>query len=274
MSLLTAIPVELVDAVFALLPPPELASLARTCSCFLSVASRRLYRDLFVGSSSHTLSVVVTLARRPSLARHVQSLTVNVGPKSTIFRSFYRQLSVALQNMANITMMSLYLPEGTSWVLGADSKVYHPNLTRLFCSFPLDCHVKSFLERAPALLTLELGSLASNAHRGIILPPACVPSLRDFTGSFDAALVIVPGRPLEVVRLTNPSSSDEVSFEFLTLATAKITSFGACTTSHPVILIQKLPQCMPALTYLAVTTTYSFSTLPNRVSLTPLPSLS
>ncbi len=260
------LPNELLDAVCRHLLTHDLVSLARTCSSALPVAERLLYRDLVVSPASPSLSVIITLSSRPALAINVQSLTINLGSIPELQPSFYDQLSVVLQAVVNITGLSLFLPEGTSWVLGLDPGASYPNLTRFFSSFPLDSHVKSFLKRTPCLSTLALGKFGPSEQCTVTLPSTCAPLLKDFTGPSEAAATIIPGRPVEFVHLTTTPPTAEAVVGFVTLSTANILSFGAHIASHPITLIQPLCQHIPWVTYLSITTSCSFSELPSHVS--------
>ncbi|KAF8917785.1 hypothetical protein CPB85DRAFT_1283418 [Mucidula mucida] len=249
------LPNELLDAVCRHLLTHDLVSLA--------LAERLLYRDLVVSPASPSLSVIITLSSRPALAINVQSLTINLGSIPELQPSFYDQLSVVLQAVVNITGLSLFLPEGTSWVLGLDPGASYPNLTRFFSSFPLDSHVKSFLKRTPCLSTLALGKFGPSEQCTVTLPSTCAPLLKDFTGPSEAAATIIPGRPVEFVHLTTTPPTAEAVVGFVTLSTANILSFGAHIASHPITLIQPLCQHIPWVTYLSITTSCSFSELPS-----------
>ncbi|KAJ7638609.1 hypothetical protein FB45DRAFT_903341 [Roridomyces roridus] len=165
------LPTELKAAVLADLDSTSLATVARTCRSVYPVALSILYRHLCVSDAT---SVVLTLASRPDIARHVRSFHLTL--RGTVFSPFLR-----------------------SWVL-PDSRVY-PQLQHFASPFPLDTHLAKFLGNAPALTSVYIERMAE--MQPLSLLQGCMRQLAKFTGSVhvNSGDLIVPalGKSTELV---------------------------------------------------------------------------
>ncbi|TFK43162.1 hypothetical protein BDQ12DRAFT_709004 [Crucibulum laeve] len=274
------LPVELLDAFCFYLSPADLASLCRTSSVLYPVAQRLLYREVSIDFIAQNLSVVVTLAKKPRIASYVRKLAIRLSPFSTLFSSFYSHLRTALSSMHELTSLDLFADASASWVLRTPEDTTYPRLTHFASSFAFDEHVVHFLQKAGALLDLEVDSLPSLDSRTLpSLSAVSLPRLTDFTGSSQAAQVIVPGRPVDTIHLNSGDMTEDVA-ESLAMSTAHVLVLGATTSSRPVPLLGSLAQRMPHLVYLRMMTTYEFADAPDAVfyenianALTSLPDL-
>ncbi|THH18549.1 hypothetical protein EW146_g2435 [Bondarzewia mesenterica] len=252
---LSALPVELLDAVAQNLSKPQLVALSRTTSFLCPIAQRLLYRQVSISPTAHNLDVVLTLAKRPDLARFVRTFSIALDHRSTVFLPFYRALARALSSMTELTSLDLLVDSGASWVLGrSSSNPTYPRLSHFTCSFPFDSLVADFLERTPALEELELDSAPCSSPKPsspIILAATSLPLLSHFVGPYQAAKIIVPGRPLQSIYIHDGDlTEDEIAW--LAQSTGHVAVLGAITTALLVPLLQALARHLPYLAYLRV----------------------
>lgn len=258
------LPVELVHNICLGLGNADLAALSLVSYKCASAAQRVLYRHVVLDAFSNNLSCVLTLARSPRLARYVRSFTIRINHPSLPLHTFYRSLAAALANMSELSSLELFTDQATSWVV-RNHQAYH-RLTHFACSYNLDQNVLHFLNKTPALVELEVDSIARSFHNpeGYLRSDA-LPRLAQFTGSSHAAQLIVPGRPIEHIHLNSGDLTEEVA-ENLAKSTAPVLVLGAATSSHSVSLIGALTRCMEHLVHLRIVTTYTFSDAPDTVS--------
>jgi len=263
---LARLPIELQDHICSHLCPSDLAALCRTSSLFCPIAQRILYRHLDLSSANHNLSVVVTLSNKPCIARVVRTLSITVGPAVHPFRLFYIALSDALSAMSGLTSLHISLDAhiNSSWVLTPRTRpIMYPHLQSFTSSFPFDAHVTGFLERTPALETLELDTAPVSGTA--VLPQlshTAIPRLVHFVGSCQAVKVIVPGRPLESIHLHDGDlSEDEVAC--LAQSTGHIAVLGAITSALLVPFLKSLARHLPYLVYLRLMAPFHVSLKPS-----------
>ncbi|KAJ7774321.1 hypothetical protein DFH07DRAFT_801047 [Mycena maculata] len=248
------LPLELHESVLNFLSPADLASVARTSSAAYPAALRVLYRHISIGRIPP--SVLLTLARRPDIARHVRCLQVVLS--GTFFLSFYRRLATALSTMTALVSLDLFI-EGGSWLL-PDSTIYS-QLQHFASSFPFDSGVANFLGNAPALETVHVDSAP-------VIPPALAQGsmarLVEFTGSSTAAAAIVRGRPVESIHITSGDLTEDM-VPALAKSTASVTVLSITTHSAPVVLLQVLGRHLPHIMYLRVTSTCNLPAPPTPI---------
>ncbi|KAK0191211.1 hypothetical protein F5146DRAFT_1137999 [Armillaria mellea] len=260
MASLEALPVELLDAVCALLGPCDLRDLVHVCSRVSPVAQRRLYRSIFAAPAARNLSVVLTLARNRVLAQYVTSFSINLDSRPSLFLSFFRHLAVALGNMTNLVHLCVFVPPRLSWVLLPVKSC--PSLAHFSSSFPFNSHLATFLKATPSLLKLEVDTLSLQHDYCEPLPPSSVPLLAHFTGSDHAARAVVPGRPIQSLHITT-GQVDDVLVDAIAQSTADLTVFDATTTSFPASVLHLLSQRLHQMMYLRISSTCTFSGLPD-----------
>lgn len=260
-----SLPPELLDAVSSHLFPADLSSLSQVCAYVSPVAQRLLYRHVSLSPAFHNLGVVITLAKKPAIARFVRSFSINLYSNTPLFRAFYRHLALALESMTALTHLTLLIDSQASWVLpGAHARTF-PRLIHFACSFSFDSHVVNFLEKTDALLELEVDSMSPRSLITPALPVTFIPKLAHFAGSTHAAQAVVPGRPVESIHLSSGDLTESVVNSFAQ-STATVTVLGASTSSLPLPLLQLFSKSIPHLVYLRMTTSYNFTEAPDVVS--------
>ncbi|EDR14723.1 uncharacterized protein LACBIDRAFT_292147 [Laccaria bicolor S238N-H82] len=259
------LPAEILDNICHHAPLPDLVALSRTSSLFYTVTQRILYRHISVDSKS--LAVVLSLAKKPYVARHVRTFAIRIDPYTTVLNSYYRRLREALSNMSELTSLDISVDPTASWVLRMRSNVKFPRLQHFASSFPLDSHVAHFLCRAEAIRQLELDSFPISDPIALSsLPVTAIPQLSRFIGSSEAAQAVIPGRPVEEIHLNSGDMTEDV-VRGLAKSTASVLLLGASTSSLPLSLLGTLAEFMPQLKYLRMMTTYNFLDAPDAVSL-------
>lgn len=268
-SMLSSLPIELLDGVCQCLSPSDLISLSLTSSWALPVAQRLLYREVSVSHTHHNLGIVVTLAKKADIARCVRVFSIHVDPSSTVlFSSFYRELATALSSMTELTSLEVFVDPQASWVLPVTRTSTFPRLLRFSCSFPLDYHVGKFLEKSESLAEVQVDSLVTpQMPHDALLSAASMPSLAQFSGSSEAAKYIVPGRPVQSIHIDSGDLTEDV-VDSLAESASRITVLGAMSSLLPIPLLRLLSQRMPHLVYLRITATCSFEEAPDVVSRT------
>jgi hypothetical protein len=265
-----SLPIELLDDICQNVARVDLVALSQTSTLLYPVAQRLLYRTVSISPLSHNLSVVVTLAHRPDVARFVRSFSLNLG-SSPLFHSYHVLLATALSHMSELTSLDIYISSGASWVLTTAPKpITYPRLQRLACAFPLDSHVIQFLDKSPALRELELDSTTA-FHSSALkeLSPSLIPRLGHFIGSCEAAKLIVPGRPIGSIHLVSGDLTED-DLKCLAKGTTRVLIFGATTRFLPrplLDLLELLPRHLPHIVYLRIMTSHTFPTAPDVVSL-------
>jgi hypothetical protein len=263
---LPLLPIELFDTICTYLGSSDLAALSRTCSLFYPTVQRILYRNLTLSSPNRNLSVVVTLAKKPCLARFVRTLSVTVDASVPVLRPFYRALAKALTSTSELTSLhlSLDLNAKTSWILTPSTHpVTYSRLNSFTSSFPFDSLVAGFLERTPALERLELDTTPISRTAPLPhLSHSAIPRLVHLMGSCQAVKVIVPGRPLESIHIHDGDlSEDEVAC--LAQSTGHIAVLGAITSALLVPFLQSLARHFPYLAYLRLMAPFHVSLKPS-----------
>ena len=254
-------PVEVVDDVVHYLQNSDLVALSTINSYLYPIAQRWLYREITIDYSSNNLLVIFTLAQKPHLAHHVRKFSIRLG---SLLNSFYCLLRTALSNMTDLTFLDVFLDHDASWIMRTrDDSTYH-RLEHFASSFHIDHHIVHFLQKANALLELEVDSLPPSPAIPSLEPDA-LPMLSQFTGSSQAAQYVVPGRPVELIHLNSGDLTEDVA-ESLAKSTAHVLLLAAATSSHSVALIGTLTQCMDHLVHLRIVTTFNFSEPPDAVS--------
>jgi hypothetical protein len=174
-------PTEIIDHIAHYLHATDLVALSKTNLHFYAVAQRWLYRQITINYSSNNLSVVLTLAQKPHIARYVRTLSIRLGSHSAP-SSFYSHLRTAISNMSQLTLLDLFLDHATSWVMQTqDDSTYH-HLEHFASSFHIDNHLVHFLQKTTALLDLEVNSLPPTTTIPSLGPNA-LPNLYQFTAS-------------------------------------------------------------------------------------------
>lgn len=262
------LPVEVVDDVVHYLQNSDLVALSTINSYLYPIAQRWLYREITIDYSSNNLLVIFTLAQKPHLAHHVRKFSIRLG---SLLNSFYCLLRTALSNMTDLTFLDVFLDHDASWIMRTrDDSTYH-RLEHFASSFHIDHHIVHFLQKANALLELEVDSLPPSPAIPSLEPDA-LPMLSQFTGSSQAAQYVVPGRPVESIHLNSGDLTEDVA-ESLAKSTTHVLILAAATTSHSVSLIGTLTQRMDHLVHLRIVTTFNFSEPPDAVSIYTMPIL-
>lgn len=259
------LPIELIDHLTAFVATADYVALSQVNTRFYHVVQRHLYRHVHVDDTN--TACVLTLGRKPHLARNVRTFAVRLNPfsKPSLLSSWYRQLHCAISHMSELTSLEMSIDQAASWVMQTPSDAAYPRLRRFVSSFHLDDHVAHFLNKADALLDLEIDSLNTYSLPVVSLRANAIPLLQHFTGSSHAAQVIVPSRPVGHIHLNSGDLTEDVA-DSLAKSTAPILVLAAATSSHSVSLIGTLTRCMNHLMHLRIVTTYNFSDAPDAVS--------
>ncbi|KAM6495553.1 hypothetical protein JOM56_008259 [Amanita muscaria] len=249
----SSLPHELVAHIVRYLSKHHVAVLATTNHLFASLAQQLLYRDLYVSSSSHTLAVVVTLAKKPSVAVHVRAFAIQIDPSSVLFKSFYDALRTALSNMTGLTSLRLFVDAKFSSALRPVPSTFS-NLLNVSTSLVYDDNIALCLAKAKSILEVDFDSPMDTSPDSPDLPAGALPLLRSFTGPVRVAEVMVPGRPVEFIRLNTGTILENVAVK-LAQSTAPVTLFEANVDSLSISSLLSLSQTMPHLRYVRFTTT-------------------
>ena len=123
MVLVTQLPAEVLNKIFACANAPTLARLALVCHMFHGVATRLLYRHVPTLSLSLTTRCLETLASSPSLAAYTRTYEIgdvgfaDASRKGLLPPSFFELLQRALHNMHRLAELTFLLNGPTSHVL-------------------------------------------------------------------------------------------------------------------------------------------------------------
>ncbi|KAF8639623.1 hypothetical protein AX17_000888 [Amanita inopinata Kibby_2008] len=240
--MLSNLPAELVSHITAQLSTPDLVSCCLTSHFISLFAHQFLYRDLYISASVRNLPVVLTLAKKPHIAHHVRSFTIHIDPHAVLFKPFYDALGTALSNMSQLTSLRLFLDPA----FGSALRVVHGSI------FSNLLDVAFYLANTYPLLQLDLHSPTHpdsddpELLAGSLAPP------RKITGP--APDLIVPGRPLEFIRLNSGDILETVTVN-LAKSTTPVVLLEANISSLSIPFLLSLSQAMPSLRYVRFTTT-------------------
>ncbi|ESK97495.1 hypothetical protein Moror_17674 [Moniliophthora roreri MCA 2997] len=251
------LPLELIDAISQFLPSSDLARLSQSCTRYHLVTRRLLYRHLALAPAYNNLGILITLAKKPDIARHVRSFSVELDAGTAVLRPYYRNISIALSFMSELKSLNLSLDPSSTWVLQG---VKTHSLTRFSSTFYLDHHVTRFLEHTRSLLELELGS--PHATHVSSMPPFAVPHLEQFSGPALAAELIVPGRPVHSIQLTSGDLSENV-VQQLAKSSASIAVLSGTSSLPLPRLLNLLSQHIQQLVYLRMMTICNVTEAPD-----------
>lgn len=247
-----ALPLELIDNVCLHLPNADLLAVATASSLLSAVAHRLLYREVTVTRGK--LSVALTLANKPHLARHVRVFSVVVDPAANVLPPYYRALSTAISHMRELVSLSITVPAHHSSILPSDFYLSFPRLRVFQASFTLDVNVVRFLAKTPGLVALTLDHGLDPLYSEV--PPTSIPHLASFSGSSQAAQALVPGRPVTSIFLSSGDLTEDV-VSALSKSSAAVSTLDATTTSLPLPILASLAVAMPQLENIRLTTTYN-----------------
>ncbi|PFH52688.1 hypothetical protein AMATHDRAFT_56754 [Amanita thiersii Skay4041] len=251
---LQSLPYELLSQITALLPTLDLLALTTTTHLLSYHAYRLLYSELYLSPQHKNLNVVITLAKKPSVAVHVRSFAIHIQSNPTLFKPFYKALRTALSNMSHLSSLRLFLdPSFTSALPVADNSIFS-NLLNVATSLAYDRNVALCLARANSLLELDLESPTQSHSTNPELPVGSLPHLRKFTGPVQVAEMMVPGRPVESIRLHSGDILESVAIN-LAKSTTPVILFEANINSLSIPFLLSLSQSMPYLRYVRFTTT-------------------
>jgi len=209
-----------------------------------------LYNHISITPATNNLSVLNTLAARPHIASHVRTFSITMHNKQP--HPFYNLLARALEQMTELTSLTLFLDADASWVL--NSGAHYLNLTSFASSFPFDSSQVRFLSRTPAIVDLQVGAvLPSNDQSEIDLPPTSIPNLARFTGPYQTARLVVPQRPVEALFLSQVISDDSI-FGQLSQSKSNITIFDAVVSLGLLSCVTAISKTMPSLHHLRLMT--------------------
>ena len=246
----SAFPPELLDSICTHLPTPDLLSVASASYTLSAVAQRTLYRNISITPATRNLPVLDTLAARPHTAAHVRTFSITLHHEQP--HAFYTLLAKALEQMTELSSLTLFLDADASWVLNSVAR--YLSLTSFASSFPFDSNLVDFLSRTPAIVDLQVGSaLPANDQPEMNLPSTSIPNLARFTGPYHTARAVVPQRPIEALFLSEVISDDSI-FGQLSLSKSNIAIFDAVVSLGLLPCVTAISQSMPSLHYLRLMT--------------------
>ncbi|KAG9016707.1 hypothetical protein FRB90_002429 [Tulasnella sp. 427] len=226
-------------------------SLIRTCRYFRELLEPTLYRHLNVGLPSLLKeSLHSTLVIRPDLSRSIQSYTDYLGPLPILSQpssrwplprqkpksqnqlvagsKLYRDIITVISQAPNIREINF--SGSVDW---AANPIW-TQVTQAICQLPLrkltysvgtNDNENVLCQLLASQSSLEELVLYGNAPNLVHLGPAALPKLKHLDTMFQEALAIIPGRPIEALRLRCYSTDrdmDATGFRQFTLSRGKI----------------------------------------------------
>lgn len=202
------LPVEVYHAFVQFSSQEALPKLSLVNSIFRHEAQRRLYRDIDVESLRQLVLLLRVLATKPTLASLVHSWVI-APPRRFIrpLRAFYDLLSRALHQTRNLQHLELLLFGSYSHFL-LDCPF---SLTKLGIGADWDSHLSQWFAQQSKLVNITFyGSCLEPPNIG----NNTLCNLQSFSGPSAALIRVVPGRPLDDVRL---ALSDPMDLQVATL---------------------------------------------------------
>lgn len=234
------LPIEILDAIFLLLPHDDLRPLLFANSFISALAARRLYHTVHLIQPKTIVQFLKGIILKPDLASLVRVLDLHLNPFAPI-SNFYTLLHRALLLTTGLTSLFLELPKTHSplWIFDDCTFKLRQFTTSMYCRRPL----ASFLESQSSIVDLTLrgyqtdsvfflpfidplpASMQCPAADAFILPPEALPRLRSFNAVHaDACIVqaVVQGRPVQVVSIPLFAEMSIAALDALKLSTASL----------------------------------------------------
>ncbi|KAM6503043.1 hypothetical protein JOM56_003020 [Amanita muscaria] len=249
----SSLPHELVAHIIRYVSKHHLAVLATTNHLFAFLAQQLLYRDIYLNSSSHSpsLALIVTLAKKTSIAVHVRTFAIQINPSSVLFKSFYNAFRTALSNMTELTSLRLFVDSKFSSAPRPVNPSTFSNLLNVSTSLAFyNLNVALCLAETKTLFEVDFDSLMDVRPD---LPAGSLPRLRSFTGPVCVADAMVP-RPVEFIQLNTGTILETVAVK---LAKSPVTLFEASINLLSIPSLLFLSQMMPYLQNVRFTTSDS-----------------
>ncbi|KAF5354095.1 hypothetical protein D9756_006899 [Leucocoprinus leucothites] len=160
------LPPEILDEITQFSHQAAQLTLCRTSPVFRSLATRSLYRNVSLTTSSSLMQLCNTLRSNPVAAACVKRFSVFYLPMkppniayTAYFTSFYQNLRTALLRLTNLQEFSLLVRDPTlmtTLFFPSAPALYFPLLRCFKTHLPLEQLLLSFLERHPKLAYLEV----------------------------------------------------------------------------------------------------------------------
>ncbi|KAH9483751.1 hypothetical protein JR316_0003227 [Psilocybe cubensis] len=256
------LPMEILDAIFLLLPHDHLKPLLFTNSFISALAARRLYHTVHLGIPSTIIQFLKGIVKKPELASLVRVLDLHINPYTPI-SNFYTLLHRALLLTTGLTSLFLELPKTHSplWIFDRCTFKLRQFTTSMYCRRPL----ASFLEAQSSIVDLTLRGYQTDSvfflpfidplppsmqvpnADAFILSPEALPRLRSFNAVHaDACIVqaVVQGRPVQVVSIPLFSEMSVAALDALKMSTASLKRLSVISfdPTAPSFLFEALAQ--------------------------------
>lgn len=246
----SALPQEVLEAIFNELPKLDQASAARACTVFRLPATRKLYRNIVGLNPQQLVRCLRSLSRYSNGTTHVRRLEV-VWSAQYPLRTSAALVHRVLKRLPNLRVLSLDFPpevldESFGWML----RGLPCSLTTLTTSFRAGPALATFLETQPSLTELCLRGFSDPCN--FPLSQTALPSLHSFRALHvgrGLLRTIAKGRPLVNVTLSLPLEHSSVLLEELQHSTKpmeRLTLMGLNLT-NPVELVSEIARQMPGL---------------------------
>ncbi|KAF9443920.1 hypothetical protein P691DRAFT_778592 [Macrolepiota fuliginosa MF-IS2] len=157
------LPLEIVDEIIRLSPRSVQLSFCRTSHLFRSLATRSLYANVSLDSSSSLIRLCTTLSSNLTAAICVKHLSIHytqTEPPNTVYlAAFYRIFKNALLNLLHLQDFRLLVSDLHIYhtiFSRATTPLWFPSLRHFETYLPLTSPLLNFIERHPKLAYLEV----------------------------------------------------------------------------------------------------------------------
>jgi hypothetical protein len=249
---LSLFPTEILNSICLHLPNIDLVSVATANTTLCAISQRLLYRHISIVLSPANPRVVNTLASRPDISQHVRTFSLILHGNNPA--GFYHLLTSALTGMTELESLVLLIGSDNSSVLTGSTKYLHyPRLRHFTCSFAFDQDVANFLDRTPNIVELELNSATAPPSVLPHLSSTAIPHLSRFLGPSWVAELVVPGRPVQALFLSNGLLNEFVLSQ-LARSSYPIVLLDAISNTRLVPCLEAIARNLPSLNYLRLMT--------------------
>ena len=197
---MSSIPIDVLREILEHVREADLATLCRVNKVCCSYSRDVLYRHIY--ENPH---VIQTLAQSTDLARRVRWFC------NTYERP---ELATALRNMSSLRSLDLGFLDDASILDGCTFK-----LESFTCPFPYDELLQKFLNSQPSITHV---TFLSGRNPVPSFDGKCLPNLTQVSANPSWLGKLIPGRPVRVVLVYSPSSTDSTDLSFFTLSTTPI----------------------------------------------------
>ncbi|KAJ7849693.1 hypothetical protein B0H14DRAFT_866087 [Mycena olivaceomarginata] len=252
---LSALPVELINAIAGHCGHADLLSLCRTGRQIHAICLGCIYRTITLLELDQVVNCCKTIISRPRAAESVREFQITCFPRLGL-KSFYSTVECAIDRLRNIQILRV---SNSRTIFRLLCDMHFPRLTE--CAIPSSIAIAPFLKKNPTIVTLHvLPCLEGLGMNGINydadaafeftsqLEPIHMPNLEAFIGPINVGCSVIPqsrARRMTIYWGTDPVMSFSDGLATLTRSKADIIELNNLICTWDCALVSAIAQHIP-----------------------------